>query len=337
MRISIEILLMTVAFVIGYFTSTLIQNPKGVEEITQTRIIERPLEKYAIENLANTTWKTGTFDITEILSEEDDYTSHLFRFRFVPEISGGNFKTTTGVMNLPKGGAEKFPLILLMRGYVDQKTYTSGMGSKNAAAYFSQNGFMTIAPDFLGYAGSDSEAGNIFESRFQTYVTAVSLLRSIEGGILEKYWDGKNILIWAHSNGGQVALVTLEVTGASYPTVLWAPVSKPFPYSVLYYTDESADRGKLIRSELSKFENLYDTEKYSPDNFYDKINAPIRIHQGTADDAVPLPWSNSLVTKLKSLGKDAVLIKHYGADHNLRPSWDTAIEQSLKFFVENKM
>ena len=69
------------------------------------------------------------------------------------------------------------------------------MGTKKIGEYFANNGYITLAPDFLGYGGSDSESENIFESRFQTYTTVVSLIKSIEKGVLNPYWDGKNILI----------------------------------------------------------------------------------------------------------------------------------------------
>src|SRR5690606_21512717 len=137
---------------------------------------------------------------------------------------------------------------------------------------------ITIAPDFLGYAGSDENAANIFESRFQTYTLAISLINSIGNSSFTKMtnqeWNKEDVFIWAHSNGGQIALTTLEATGKAYPTTLWAPVSKSFPYSVLYYTDEAEDKGKFIRHELAKFEDLYDTDKYSLDNYFELVKAP---------------------------------------------------------------
>ena len=99
--------------------------------------------------------------------------------------------------------------------------------------YFRDNEYITLAPDFLGYGGSDSESSNIFESRFQTYTTVLTLLKSINKENFPN-WDQKNIFIWAHSNGGQIALTVLEITGENYPTVLWAPVTESFPYSILF-------------------------------------------------------------------------------------------------------
>jgi dipeptidyl aminopeptidase/acylaminoacyl peptidase len=110
-------------------------------------------------------------------------------------------------------------------------------------------------------------------------------------------------------------------------------VSKPFPYSILYYTDESDDQGKALRKALASFEANYDVFDFSIDNYYDWIGAHLQLHQGTADDAVPVEWSGELVTRLESKGKHLTYYTYPGTDHNLRPSWDTVITRDLKFFA----
>lgn len=296
----------------------------------------RPLDKYTIENLTKAEVRAGKFETKEITSDEGGYISYLFEFTFDPtfqELSSKNMKTTTGQINLPldkqTSTTEKFPIVLMLRGYVDQELYKTGDGTRSVAKFFAENGFITVAPDFLGYAESDPEAENIFETRFQTHTTILSLIESLDQ--IDR-WDEENIFIWAHSNGGQVALTVLEITGKSIPTTLWAPVSKPFPYSILYYTDGSEDGGKLIRRELAKFEDMYDTNLYSLTQYFDKINAPIQIHQGTADGAVPVDWSNNLSQILLNLDLDLDYFKYPGANHNLRPSWNEAISRDLEFF-----
>ncbi len=337
-------------FLAGYLVSNIINKPTATPVINQYKKIDRPLEKYSIENLSNTEIKSGKMNIDSVVSDTESYTSYMFYYTFHPEITGNLTKTTTGIINIPKNTDIK-GIILTIRGYVDQNIFTSGMGTKNVAQYFAENGFVTIAPDFLGYGGSDKEASNIFESRFQTYVTILTLLKTLDeientslfsanDTVTDKQLSTKllnisNIYIWSHSNGGQIALTILEITKRSYPTVLWAPVSKPFPYSILYYTDDSDDKGKFIRSELAKFENLYDVEKYSLTNYLDRIEAGIQIHQGTSDEAVPFSWSDKLVKTLRSLNKNVEYIIHQGADHNLRPEWDEAVKLSLQFYIEN--
>jgi dipeptidyl aminopeptidase/acylaminoacyl peptidase len=324
-------------FCLGFFVNDKLE--KGVPELPiLEQIKERPFEKYAFEKLFQTQIDPGVITVKEELKKEETFTSNLFEFEFNPSLDGKTMKVVTGQINIPfepeasEPIAKNYPLVVMFRGYIDQTLFRTGDGTRNASRVFAENGFITLAPDFLGYGGSNEEAGNIFETRFQTYVTAVALLNSLNQ--IQK-WDGKNAFLWGHSNGGQVALTTLEITGKNYPTTLWAPVSKPFPYSVLFYTDESEDEGELIRSELSKFEEDYDTNLYSLTNYLDRINAPIQIQQGTADEAVPKAWSDKLVTLLEKKDKEVDYHTYPATDHNMRPSWDSVIEKDLVFFKEH--
>ena len=319
------LLFATVFTLVGWFANTLYNLPKSSNPISQIK--STPLAKYTIENLSKTSFEASEIKTGRILKDNDKFTSFLYTMKFSPDLSG-NIKTVSGLINIPKDGGTH-PVIVMFRGYVDPKNYFIGNGTQHAAEYFANNGYVTIAPDFLGYGESDKEAENIFESRFQTHVTAVETLKSVSS---VKQWDGKNIFIWGHSNGGQITLTTLEILGINYPTVLWAPVSKPFPYSILYYTDDASDSGKFLRHELSIFENDYNAEQYSLSNYLDKIKAPIQLNQGTSDEAVPYAWSDLLNKNLKEKGVDITYIKYPQADHNMTPGWSSAIENSINFF-----
>ncbi len=290
-----------------------------------------PYEKYYFDNLSKEAEMSGTINIGDVQRKLDEFSSFLFELRFKPEINGLLSKKTTGLINIPEGEG-KFPAIIMIRGYVDQEVYTIGMGTSKAGEFFAQNDFITVAPDFLGYGGSDSESGNIFESRFQTYVTVISLLNSLND--ISK-WDGENVFFWAHSNGGQIGLSVLSITGKNIPTTLWAPVTKPFPYNILYYTDESEDGGALIRKELYMLEEKYDLNKFSFTNYLSQINAPLMIHQGTGDDAVPEVWNLGFSNKLKKLEKDITYFSYPGMDHNMKPFWDSVIVRDLDFFQKH--
>lgn len=328
------ILLVVIVFLLGLFLNRVLETTDEQTSLPIQRVIPRPLEKYTIENLSKTEFAKGQFEVGSELAKTGEYVSYLFLFRFNPNLDGKEMKITEGQINLPErlSNKNKFPLIIMLRGYVDQSLYRVGDGTRKAAEVFAKNGFITVAPDFLGYGGSDKEAENIFETRFQTYVTILSLIKSLDQ-IPE--WDQQNVFLWGHSNGGQIVLTVLEISGVNYSSVVWAPVSKPFPYSILYYTDESEDHGKLIRKELAKFEELYDVEQYSLTNYSDRINAPLQIHQGTIDTEVPISWTNELVDTLKKDGKSVEYFTYPGADHNLRPSWDVVVARDLEYFNEN--
>lgn len=302
--------------------------------VLKERVKERPLLKYAFENLKKNKFKPSPIVLGVTLDEKENYISQLFYFNIPQKVSG--------LINVPKKEGI-YPIVIMLRGFVPVETYTTGVGTKRAGEVFAQNGFITLAPDFLGYGQSDNPSKDSIEERFQTYTAALTLLSSLNNlnAGLEASYSGRiktdpaKVGIWGHSNGGQIALSVLEITGRNYPTVLWSPVSKPFPYSILYYTDEFADRGKALRRAVANFENDYDVELYSSSNFYSWINAPIEIHQGTADDAIPPEWSDNLFADLTKLGKDAVYFTYPGADHNLLGGWETAIQRSLNFYKEH--
>lgn len=297
------------ALIVNQSINLAISNAKS---ITPTPV-PTPLYKYSIENL-------NLAPEGKLTVNEDD--------TFIFEIGGLRKKTTGQIHFPPLGWKGKRPVVVMWRGYQDVNTYQTGFGTQRVAAELARAGYITVAPDFLGYAASDAAAADIFEARFQSYWTAVSLLKSL--GQLDQ-WDKKNVFMWAHSNGGQVALQVLEATGREIPTILWAPVSKGFPYSALVYTDQSDDGGKLIRGELSKFESIYDVDKFSVDKYLDRIKAPMLVQQGTADTDVPYWWSDGLVKRLKVQEVKVEYVKYPGADHNLQPSWNWAVHRDVQW------
>ncbi len=297
------------------------------------KILEKPLEKYTIESLSRRIFEGSDIVLEDTIETTGSYTVRKFSFN-----SDG--KRVTGLAHIPQSASEanKVPVVVQFRGYVDREKYTPGEGTKKSAEVFARNGFISLAPDFLGYGGSASPSADIFEERFETYTTALNLLASIKSLPMA---SSEKVGIWGHSNGGQIALTVLEVTQKSYPTTLWAPVSKPFPYSILYYTDEASDRGKLIRKRLAKFEESYDVELYAMVNYLDRITAPIQIHQGSADEPVPQKWSDELVSNLK-IKNEKLKIEYFvypGADHNMvgppAGGWNTVVSRDIEFFRRN--
>lgn len=342
---------------------------------------------YTIKNLQNYDYQAIPVVITKQISKEDEYTSYEFTYHPLG-------KKMTGMLNVPNDLSKNPKAIVLIRGWAPQATYYTGMGTKNAANTFAKNGYITLAPDFFGYGESDPEPEDPWIARFEKPIIVIELLKSInESGVpLPRTGEIastpetptkkiKNIGIWAHSNGGQIALTTLEVGGFKYPTTLWAPVVAPFPYSVLYFSDEEEDEGKQSRKFIALLEERYDVFDFSLTQHLSLLQAPFQLHHGTADEAAPLEWSieffakvdkenkrrkeitsqlstlekqlkdpdlasdeakiASIEAQIKELSNQNALspieyqfFKHPGANHNMVPSWNEAIEQDLKFFTE---
>lgn len=298
------------------------------------------------------------------MAEYPEYSSYQFSYTTLG-------KRMTGQANLPKSFDADTPVIVMVRGYVPPEIYTSGVGTKSAAAVLAENGYLTLAPDFFGYGESDPDFEDSWEGRFVKPLNVVELIKSVESNSLQYSPDlggaeiphsSSQIGIWAHSNGGQIALTSLEILQQPIPTTLWAPVTVPFPYSVLFYSDESQDEGKASRAWVSIFEKDYDVFDFSLTQHIDLLRGPLQIHHGITDDAALIAWSREFVDKLQAENTrraemladeeasptaettpeqpklDPIEFEYFeypDTDHNMKPNWNKVIQRDLDFFKQN--
>ena len=233
-------------------------------------------------------------------------------------------KWITGMMNYRPEKSSLSPVIIMVRGYAEKEGYYSGSGSWRVADELAKKGYVTISLDFLGYAQSESESTDMLEARFEKVVNVLDLLAAVK----RLPWvDKTKIGFWAHSNGGQIVLSVLEVTGEDYPTVLWAPMTQAFPESVLSTIDEDSP----VKGEIERFLGKYDARRYAFENYLEWIKAPVLIVQGTADEWVRVAWQEELVGKMRKLGKEARLEVLPGADHNLTGAWDEGVKRTVDY------
>ena len=371
------------AFGLGFFTNNYYTKLYDSLELLNPfvdsgELISKPLLAYSIPSLQKREYQTSKIALEKILTEEESYTSFLFSY-----ITLG--RKMTGQLNIPDAITanpdQDKKAIILLRGYVPAEIYTSGVGTKNAAAALAQAGYITIAPDFFGFGDSDPEPENTWAARFEKPITVVELIKSIETNGIPLNLESErtnntldldvtkisNIGLWAHSNGGQIALTTLEILRKPIPTTLWAPVTAPFPYSVLYFSDELEDEGKEQRKWISLFEEDYDVFEFSLTKHLDSLTGPIQIQHGTTDDAALIFWSQEFITKVTTENKQRLadtkeletlaattsareasaaakpqplpaieinLITYQNTNHNMVPNWDKAIQKDLQFFAK---
>ncbi len=295
----------------------------------------KPLDSYSIPALKKTVFSPSRITIGKELQLNPSTQSYLFFFRdqFAPD------KKVSGTITLPPQPGT-YPVIVMLRGWADENVYYPGYGTKNAASYYARNGFITIAPDFLGYGESSPSSVDLAQARFQMYTTTLSLLASLESVSEELSnrgyaLDTSRTSLWGHSNGGQIALTVLAITQASYPTVLWAPVTIPFPDNVLHYASDMPDNGILIKTLVAQFRRVYDPKLYSMTEYTSDIQAPLLLHQGGRDEAVPQEWSDAFAKRMQRLDVPLTYYIYPEADHNLRPDWNTVVARDVQWLQEH--
>lgn len=331
----------------------------------------RPLLELSIENLSQKIFEPSQINLIEIIEEKPEYTSYLFSYTTLSRLM-------TGQINIPKEATpSNQKVIILIRGYVPLSIYKTGVGTSSAADVFAKSGYITVAPDFFGYGKSDPEPSDSWQARFEKPISIIELLETIKNTGIPIDPENKTkikseqIGIWAHSNGGQIALASLEILSKPIPTTLWAPVTAPFPYSILAFSDEELDEGKDMRSYVAQFEQVYDVFDFSLTRHIHKLTGPLQLHQGKLDDAIPYTWNDEFYEKINQENErrkqlvlekqkqedeidqqaatsssyinfptdeeilDPIEIEYFvypTADHNMRPDWNTAINRDLDFF-----
>ena len=294
-------------------------SPKG----SQTQIISHDLDKYDFDSLSQ---RQGVASKIEISQEKAKMGSGVI-YSF--ESQGKKISGTMTDLH-PEVSALR-PVIIMIRGYAPVEGYYPGSGSWRVAEEFAKEGYITFSIDFLGYGQSEAAATDALEARFEKVINVMDLIKSVE----QLPWVDKNkIGIWAHSNGGQITLSVLEVTEGKYPTVLWAPMTNPFPQSLIDTADEGEEKQKAI-DYVNLFLKYYDGRRYAVENYWEKIKAPILIQQGTADEWCEVEWQEKVVKSLKDLGKKAELIIYQGSDHNLKNDWSEAVLASKRWYIKN--
>lgn len=299
-------------------------NPRGNE----IAVKELNLEKYDFDSLRIRGGIKSEIEIGGTIPavELRRIKKYDFETREISFVSDG--KRVSGMINYYPEKSSLSKVVIMIRGYAEKAGYYPGSGSWRVADKLAEAGYTTISLDFLGYGHSDSESTDILEARFHKVVEVLDLIESVK----QLPWVDKNrIGIWAHSNGGQIALSVLEVTGTKYPTILWAPMTQPFPESVLSTIDE----GSPVKAAIEEFETHYDSRRYAFENYYQWIKAPILIQQGTEDDQVKVEWQQKVAENLKKTGKTVSLIIYPGDDHNLKVNWEKAVIRDVEFFGSN--
>lgn len=347
------------SFLLGHFyTST---NPlPQVTSLLQPSPTPKPLPllQYTIAQLsAKSQTANSPIQITKLI--EHDPSTQLSTMLFTYQSQG---RTISGALTAKinpstDATASPRPVVVMLRGYAPLESYYSGMGTQRAANALATAGYITLAPDFLGYGASDPELSDTWEARFVKPLQVLDLIKSIETFpqlTLDQILDASGAAIqlnpeqmgvWAHSNGGQIAVTTLEILGQNLPTTLWAPVLAPFPYSILYFSDEYQDEGKETRKYISLFEDDYDVFDFSLTKHLDRLHGPIQIHHGGRDDSALLSWSEEFLDKVdlenqrrattSALTEKLTIELHRypNADHNLQPNWQQVMQRDLDFFA----
>ncbi len=288
---------------------------------------EKPHE-VSIPALINQKFNGSDLKLVRVLAENNVYTRHYITYK------SGDL-TISGIMNIPKGEGP-FPILILNHGYIDTSIYTNGRGLKREQDYFARHGFAVLHPDYRNHAESSKDTRDELAVRLsygEDVINAVYALKNSDLKIIDK----ERIGMIGHSMGGGITLSTLVIQPDLVDAaVLYAPVSGDMRKSYERWMSrrpEAAESIAMLYGTPTSSPKFWD--EVSSETFYDRIKAPIAIFHGTADDSVPLEWSEQTKKLLEKKGKKVSLTIYPGAPHEFVKDWQNFMDASRIFFEQN--
>lgn len=296
--------------------------PEPVSENKNSNTSPYPL---SLQALSQKEFNGSELKLGKVLAETSTYTRHYITYK------SGEL-TISGILNVPKG-VGPFPALILNHGHIDTAIYTNGRGLKREQDYFARNGYIVLHPDYRNHADSGKDTRDELAVRLSYIEDSVNAVYALKRSGLPSL-DAENIGMLGHSMGGGVTLGALVVQPELVKAaVLYAPVTGNMR--------NSYERWMSRRPETAeKISKLYGDPDQSPDfwdgisseKMFGSIQAPIHIFHGTADDSVPLEWSQRTEQLLKDAGRQVTFTIYENAPHEFSRDWSNFMESSKDFF-----
>lgn len=278
---------------------------------------------YMIQTLQN-----RIFEKSQIQIGDKAYETNLFT-AYKASYMSDNLRINA-LISVPKNNKQTNPILVFLHGYIEPDQYSTISSYKKPFDYYASHGYVVVKPDYRANGNSEGDKNNPY-NRLSYAIDVLNLIPSLDS---IEHADTKNIFLWGHSLGGDVALRVLESNKSINAASLWAPVSADFPESMLYYVRRHRPQDlDEIKRILKSLVSQKDLDALSPSKNTAYIKTPIIIHQGTADTDVPIEWNNIVDARLTKNNVDHVYYTYNGEDHNFNGgSKVTILKRDIDFF-----
>jgi uncharacterized protein len=245
-----------------------------------------------------------------------------------------------GLLTIPYGEMppEGWPAIVFNHGYIPPAQYRTTERYIAYVDWLARSGFIVFRIDYRGHDRSEGSPTGAYGDTGYTVdvLNAVSALQQFPLVNPEK------IGMWGHSMGGYLTLRSMVISPDIKAGVIWAGVVVSYPDLLTRWrrgptptpgaTGSRGWRGNWIEQYGTPDENPQFWDSISSNSYLGDLSGPVQLHHGTADDSVPLVFSEILSQEIQQVGKPVELYIYEGDDHNLSSSFSQAMTRTLQFF-----
>jgi len=242
------------------------------------------------------------------------------------------------LMTVPNGEKPStgWPVIIFNHGYIPPKVYRTTERYISYVDQIASNGYIVFKSDYRGHDRSEGAAGGVYTGPNYT----IDVLNAVAS--VKRYPDAdpNRIGMWGHSMGGYITLRSMVISPDIKAGVIWAGVVAPYPDLFTRWNWGARNTVAAPGSWVYSLEQQYGSVETNP-QFWNSIsanaylhdlNGPIQIHHGTADEEVPLEFSQMLYDGMLDAGQTAEFYIYEGDNHNISRNFSLAMQRSVEFF-----
>ncbi|MBK5108167.1 MAG: alpha/beta fold hydrolase [Anaerolineales bacterium] len=284
--------------------------------------------------------RMGEYPGSEIIFEETLEPGANYNRYYVSYLSEG--LRQYGLLTIPYGETPPtgWPAIVFNHGYIPPDQYRTTERYIAYVDWLARSGYIVFRIDYRGHDQSEGIPSGAYGDKGYTVdvLNALGALQQLPAA------DNNRIGMWGHSMGGYLTLRAMVLSEDIKAGVIWAGVVGSYPDLLTRWRRGSSDGPTPTPSARRRWRSdwyaMYGTPEENPEfwntissnSYLEDISGPVQLHHGTADDSVPLLFSEILYEELQDAGKVVEMYTYEGDNHNISNSFSQAMRRTIEFY-----
>lgn len=247
-----------------------------------------------------------------------------------------------GLLTVPFGDSPEggWPAIVFNHGYIPPTQYRTTERYIAYVDWLARSQYIVFRIDFRGHDRSEGTARGAYGDPGYSVdvLNAVSSLQQFPLANPDK------IGMWGHSMGGYLTLRAMVIDEDIKAGVIWAGVVASYPDMMARWRRNTPGpvptpptfarrwQQEWITEHGSSDENPDFWSSISSNSYVDDLSGPIQLHHGSADESVPVIFSELLRDEILAVGGEVEFYLYEGDNHNLSNYFSLAMTRTIEFF-----